>query len=84
MAEEQEILNGFTAQPAGSAAALIAAAPPDLRDDDREAPLTALGEAAAAGDGYLPMHFVTALVSWHRGDIAKALTLARAGDGRAA
>jgi protein O-GlcNAc transferase len=61
----------------GSAAELIAAAAHHLLDDDPEAAIATLGEATRFGESDMLLHFVTALVAWYLGDLAKALALTR-------
>jgi protein O-GlcNAc transferase len=61
-----------------AAGKLVAAAVRHLIDDDPEAAVAALSEAARIDSGYMPLNFVTALISWYLGDVAKALALARA------
>jgi hypothetical protein len=57
---------------------LVATAARHLVDDEPEAAVAALSEAARIDSGYMPLNFVTALISWYLGDAAKALTLVRA------
>jgi protein O-GlcNAc transferase len=61
-----------------TAGELVAAAARHLIDDDPEAAVAALSEAARIDGGYMPLHFLTALISWYLGDVAKALALTRA------
>jgi hypothetical protein len=61
-----------------AAGKLVATAARHLVDDEPEAAVTALGEAARIDSGYMPLTFVTALISWYLGDIAKALALTQA------
>jgi hypothetical protein len=60
-----------------SAADLVAAAAHHLLDDNPEAAIATLGAAARLGGSDMTLHFVTALVSWYLGDLAKALALSR-------
>jgi hypothetical protein len=57
---------------------LVATAARHLIDDDPEAAVAALSNAARNDSDYMPLHFVTALVAWYLGDVAKALALTRA------
>jgi protein O-GlcNAc transferase len=61
-----------------SAPALVLQASRCVADGDIRAALAALAEAAALDPNYLPLHFSTALMAWHAGDLAEALKLARA------
>jgi protein O-GlcNAc transferase len=61
-----------------AAGTLVATAARHLIDDDPEAAVAALSEAALIDSGYMPLHFVTALISWYLGDMAKALAMTRA------
>jgi protein O-GlcNAc transferase len=63
---------------AQSASELIAVAARNLLDDDPEEAIASLAQAARFGGSDVPLHFVTALVSWYLGDIARALALTRA------
>jgi len=61
-----------------TAPALVLQASRHVAAGDMPAALTALTEAASLDPDYLPLHFSTALIAWHAGDIAEALKLARA------
>jgi hypothetical protein len=61
-----------------AAGKLVATAAHHLVDGDPEAAITALSEAARIDSGHMPLTFVTALISWYLGDIAKALALTQA------
>jgi hypothetical protein len=65
---------GKVGEPAGD---LIAAAARCLLEDNPEAAIATLGDAARLGASDTPLHFVTALASWYLGDLAKALSLTR-------
>lgn len=61
-----------------SAPALVLQASRCVAAGDIRAALGALAEAATLDPNYLPLHFSTALMAWHAGDLAEALNLARA------
>jgi hypothetical protein len=56
---------------------LVAEAARRLAADDAAAAVGALAAAAGRDPEYMPLHFVTALVAWSLGDVAKSLALAR-------
>jgi len=56
---------------------LVAEAARCLAADDAAAAVGALAAAAGRDPEYMPLHFVTALVAWSLGDVAKSLALAR-------
>lgn len=61
-----------------SASALITEAARHVAARNMEAALAALAEASARDQDYMPLHFVTALIAWRMGNLAKALELVRA------
>jgi protein O-GlcNAc transferase len=61
-----------------TAPALVLQASRHVAAGDMPAALAALMEAASLNPNYLPLHFSTALIAWHAGDLAEALKLARA------
>jgi protein O-GlcNAc transferase len=61
-----------------SAPALVLQASRHVAAGDIPAALAALTGAASLDPEYLPLHFSTALMAWHAGDLAEALKLARA------
>lgn len=67
-----------SSEAAHSAPALVLEASRHVAAGETGAALTALSKAATLEPDYLPLHFMTALVTWGLGDFAKALSLARA------
>jgi tetratricopeptide (TPR) repeat protein len=60
-----------------SVESLVAEAARCLAADDAAAAVGALAAAAGRDAEYMPLHFVTTLVAWSLGDLAKSLALAR-------
>ena len=61
-----------------SASAYVRAASRHLGAGDARSALAALAQAAAVEADYLPLHFMTAVMAWHSGDLASALKVMRA------
>ena len=62
---------------APSVQSLVLEAARRLAADDTAGAVGVLADAAARDPQYMPLHFVTSLVAWSLGDVAKSLTLAR-------